>query len=66
MNKDIKFLRYPGMKRRMVTFLLDHLPDRRDIQGKYVEPFVGSGAVYFSINPSKAILSDVNVDLIEL
>jgi DNA adenine methylase len=66
MNKDIKFLRYPGSKRRMVTFLLAHLPDSRDIQGRYVEPFVGSGAIFFSISPSKAILSDINIDLIDL
>jgi len=66
MEKGMKFLRYPGSKRRMVAFLMEHLPERCDIQGRYVEPFVGSGSVYFSINPTKAILSDVNVDLIDL
>lgn len=66
MNRDIKFLRYPGSKRRMVTFLEEHLPQSSDIKGRYVEPFVGSGAIYFSMRPAKAILSDINVDLIDL
>lgn len=61
-----KFLRYPGSKRRILTFLMQHLPDGKDISGRYFEPFVGSGAVFFSVNPKKATLSDINPDLIDL
>lgn len=60
------FLRYPGSKRRVLTFLMQHLPEENDITGRYFEPFVGSGAVYFSIAPKKATLSDINPDLIDL
>jgi DNA adenine methylase len=66
MNNGYKFLRYPGSKRRMIDFLVEHLPERNQIKGRYIEPFVGSGAIYFSLNPFKAILSDINVDLIDL
>lgn len=61
-----RFLRYPGSKRRILNFLVQHLPHKDNIKGRYLEPFVGSASVFFSISPKKAILTDINPDLIDL
>ncbi len=62
----MSFLRYPGSKRRMLGFLNRYLPAATAFRGRYVEPFVGAGAVFFSLNPQRAVLSDINPDLIDL
>ncbi len=55
------FLKWAGGKRwfanRFKSLLKAHGQN-------YVEPFLGSGAVYFSVNPSNAIVSDINCELI--
>jgi DNA adenine methylase len=33
---------------------------------KYIEPFVGGGSVFFYLNPSNAVISDVHTELIHL
>lgn len=49
------------------TQLLDHIRERipSDI-GTYYEPFIGGGAVFFNIAPQKAVISDMNGELINL
>jgi len=49
-----------------MSFLDEHLPLTKDIAGKYIEPFVGGGSVYFHLRPKKAILADLNTELIDL
>lgn len=65
-NRINYFLRYPGGKRRLLDFLKDHLPSSERIRGQYIEPFVGSGAVFFFLEPKKALLSDANPELIDI
>jgi DNA adenine methylase len=63
---SVNFLRYPGGKRRMLEFLQQYLPQPSNIEGHYVEPFIGGGIVFFSLKPREAIISDINPDLIDL
>jgi DNA adenine methylase len=64
MNDDvIPLLKWAGGKR----WLLKHsylFPN--NIEGIYIEPFLGSGALFFHLNPKRAILSDINNSLIEM
>lgn len=62
----MKFIRYPGGKRRLLRYIIPYLPLREAIRGKYIEPFVGGGAVFFALNPRRAVLSDINKELIDL
>jgi len=64
--QKFKFIRYAGGKNRLLKFLIPKLPNKNKIAGSYIEPFVGSGAVFFCLNPRKAILSDTNRELIDL
>jgi DNA adenine methylase len=62
----MRFLRYPGGKTKFLNFLYDFLPKSGEIKGTYIEPFVGGGSVFLFTKPTKAILSDINNELIEL
>jgi len=55
------FLKWPGGKRWFVCNYADLLP--RDY-GTYIEPFLGAGSVYFHVQPKRALLGDLNVELI--
>ncbi len=65
-EQSVNFLRYPGGKQRLLRYLIQYLPSQLSIQGRFVEPFIGGGAVFFALHPRKAILSDINEELIEL
>ncbi|MCB8881950.1 Dam family site-specific DNA-(adenine-N6)-methyltransferase [Acidisoma cellulosilytica] len=57
------FLKWAGGKRWLVNSGQLPVPSAYK---RYIEPFLGSGAVFFCLNPHSAILSDLNKDLIEL
>jgi len=50
----------------MVDQLMPYLPKNNAISGRFIEPFLGGGAVFFSINPLQAVLADINEELIFL
>jgi DNA adenine methylase len=55
------FLKWVGGKRSILPLLIERLPEA---YGTYREPFVGGGALFFGVQPSKAYLSDINFHLI--
>jgi DNA adenine methylase len=56
------FLRWAGGKRWLARALVPILRER--LHGTYFEPFLGSGALFFTLRPERALLSDLNTDLI--
>lgn len=61
-SASIPFLKWVGGKRWLVANHLELFPQNID---RYIEPFLGSGAVYFALGRKDSILSDANEDLIE-
>lgn len=58
---NVHFLRWAGSKRRLIPVLRTYWrPEFR----RYLEPFAGSACLFFSLNPPRAILGDVNRELI--
>ncbi|MDP9238535.1 MAG: Dam family site-specific DNA-(adenine-N6)-methyltransferase [Chloroflexota bacterium] len=49
-----------------MAFLNGFLPKPSQLTGRYVEPFVGSAAVFLHVRPRKATISDANPELIDL
>ncbi len=61
MDKCYPFLKWAGGKR----WLLSHASELFAAPyNRYIEPFLGSGAVFFALAPSRALLADTNSELI--
>lgn len=63
-NKKIiePFLKWAGGKRWLVNSKQFPIPTKIN---RYFEPFLGGGALFFYLQPTKALLSDINSELIE-
>ncbi len=55
------FLKWAGGKSRLIQQYIPYFPKSYK---NYYEPFLGGGAVFFYLQPSAAILTDINADLI--
>jgi DNA adenine methylase len=55
------FVKWVGGKTRLLGELTARAPSS---YGRYFEPFVGGGALFFRLRPAAACLSDLNADLI--
>jgi len=56
-------LKWVGGKAQLLSEILPLIPKS---YGKYLEPFFGGGALYFSLKPVNAIIADLNDELINL
>ena len=55
------FLRWAGSKRKLLPVIREHIPHKIN---NYIEPFVGSACLFFALGPQRAILGDINDELI--
>ena len=55
------FISWVGGKRLAINELINRAPIK---YGRYFEPFLGGGAMFYAMNPNKPELSDANADLI--
>ena len=55
------FLKWVGGKSQLITQIRQRLPQTIK---RYYEPFIGGGALFFSLQPKHAYISDLNYELI--
>lgn len=55
-------VKYRGGKSKEIPFIIKHIPS---FKGNYIEPFFGGGALFFYLEPKKAIINDINSRLID-
>lgn len=64
-NKDTSLspiIKWSGGKKDEIKKFIDYIPKTYDT---YLEPFIGGGAVYFHLNPEKAVINDVHSELVD-
>lgn len=54
-------IKYPGGKRRELDEIKKHIPS---FNGRYIEPFVGGGALFWELERENSIINDYNKKLI--
>lgn len=61
--KNLKpIVKWSGGKSDEINKFITHIPNEYDT---YLEPFIGGGALYFHLNPLKAVINDVHKELID-
>jgi DNA adenine methylase len=61
--KSQPFLKWAGGKTQLLDELLKRVPKAYNT---YYEPFIGGGALFFAISPAKAVIADINDDLVNV
>lgn len=56
-------VKWPGGKTKLLPELLARMPPRF---GRYYEPFAGGAALFFRVAPERAVVGDLNADLVNL
>ena len=62
-KKPMPLLKWAGGKKQMLDILLREAPNKYK---KYIEPFVGGGALFFALQNPDSLISDSNEELINL
>lgn len=62
-NKATPIIKWVGGKKRLIPALEKFVPKVYDT---YYEPFLGGAAMFFHLNPEKAVLNDYNNELVNL
>lgn len=57
------FLRWAGSKQQLLPYLSQYW---KHSFSRYLEPFMGSAKLFFTVSPQTALISDLNSDLIEV
>jgi DNA adenine methylase len=55
-------VKYRGGKSKEIPHIEKHIPN---FNGRYIEPFFGGGALFFHLEPKKAIINDINSKLMD-
>ncbi len=63
MNKLSPILKWAGGKRQLLSHIIPLIPETFDT---YYEPFVGAGAVLLDLQPSKGVINDTNIELMNM
>ena len=59
-------VKWLGGKRQLLNEIIPLIEELRPRGSIYVEPFLGGGAVLFELQPSRAVVNDLNVELINV
>lgn len=54
------FLKWAGGKTQLLKELCKYIPENYN---KYIEPFIGGGAMFFNLNANESIIADANEEL---
>jgi DNA adenine methylase len=56
-------MRWQGNKSKHINKFIQYIPE---FSGTYIEPFLGSGALFLKLQPKKWIINDLNKDVINI
>lgn len=59
-------LKCQGIKTKLVPFIFQHIKWSNENDGRWIEPFIGSGVVALNLAPQRAVLADSNPHVINL
>ena len=62
-NNISPFVKWAGGKRQLIDKIIEKMPTNYN---NFFEPFIGGGALFFSLTPENAVINDINSALINV